>query len=235
MENSTYWIAGVIALLAAFAEPAYAGSETMPSNVEIPAERMQCAFNAWTSFRTSAPIAVFAKPDKAAKVLGYLPVSGRGDDDDATSIELNVVEAERGWLKIGNATDPVETDENGQLPPSRAFYQGSGWVSGEFVQVGIQSALGYERPNAGSAVLVDFGTDWLTEVADILAIRGCSAQWLLIEYRVRSVNGTSQASQQTGVVDRKTGRAWFQGICENQFTTCDMKSVDRRKENGQEK
>ncbi|WP_266019555.1 SH3 domain-containing protein [Brucella intermedia] len=229
LKNSTNWVLGATALLTVFAKPVYAAPEATSSTVKIPAERMQCAFSAWTSFRANAPIKVRAEPSMTAEVVGHLPVSRTNDDADTASTEFNVVEAQSGWLKIENASDPVEPDEDGRTLPSQVLYQGIGWVSGEFVQVGIQSALGYERPDAGSALLVDFGDDWLTDVAEITAIRGCSAEWLLIEYRLRSVDDASEASQQSTIGDRKTGAAWFRGICENQFTTCDMKSVDQRK------
>jgi len=228
LKNSTKWVFGATALLTALAKPAYAVPEAAASSVKVPAGRMQCAFSAWTSFRANAPITVHAEPSTAAKVVGHLPVSGTNDDADTASTEFNVVEARFGWLKIENAYDPVQSDEDGRTLPSRAFYQ-KGWISGEFAQVGIQSALGYERPVADSALLADFGDDWLTDVAEITAIRGCSAEWLLIEYRLRSVDDALESSQQTGTGDRKTGAAWFRGICENQFTTCDMKSVDQRK------
>jgi hypothetical protein len=196
--------------------------------VEMPAGTMQCDFMAWVSFGVKAPVAVRAEPAPDAKLLGYLPVLSPAQEE-RPNVEFDVVAVRAGWLKIDPLADPVELDADGRPLPSRTVPQGAGWIAAEAAQVGIQSAIGYARSDADSAVIVDLGDDWLTDMGTLEAIRGCAGPWLLIEYQLVHSRSATGALLDLPVKTQKKETAWFRGICSNQATTCDQRSVDQRK------
>jgi len=220
--------AAITVLLLAPGMPATAAPTGPPVRAEVPPGPTSCDFDAWTSFRAKAPIAIRAEPAETAKMLGSLPVSTKVDEEIG-SVEFRVVEARSGWLRIDQATDPGGMDDKGEPLPLRDVYQGTGWIPANAAQIGIQSALGYMRPDADSPVILDLGSDWLTDMSDIQTIRACSGPWLLLDYRVRRERTPTEALLDIPDAAIRTDTAWFRGICANQYTTCDMKSVDRRK------
>lgn len=194
--------------------------------VEMPTGMTQCSFSAWTSFHGDAPVPIRVEPSETAAILGYA-LASNGGGDDAISAEFDVTEARSGWLKIEHQTIelPEGADKSALSPPP---YEGAGWIPSGAAQIGIQSALGYARPDADSPLIIDLGGEWLTDVASIDAIRACSGGWLLVDYRRDSEPG-SAADFYDWPADRPDrGTAWFRGVCSNQRTTCDMASVDRR-------
>ena len=199
-----------------------------PARAELPAGSTSCDFDAWTSFRASEPVDIRAQPNANAKILGSLPVS-TNPTDEVGSIEFVVVEARPGWLRIDRVSDPGGEDAKGTPLPLRDVYQGTGWIPANAAQIGIQSALGYARPDAGSPIILDLDDDWLTDMGDLQAIRACAGPWLLLDYHLRRERRPSGALIDIPDTENRTGTAWFRGICANQYTTCDMKSVDQRK------
>ncbi|WP_370539574.1 hypothetical protein [Achromobacter sp. UMC71] len=156
-------------------------------------------------------------------MLGTLPTT-RGDAPDPTidyySVTFDVTEARDGWLKIKNASDDKTGNDQ---PRPRPVYQGAGWVEASDARIGIQSARGYARPDAGSERILDLGSDWLTERAALRGIVACDGDWLLLDYEMRN----SDKFEPLAPKDRTQGRAWFRGICSSSETTCDMPSVDK--------
>jgi len=218
----------ITGLLLAAGTSAVAAPTAPQARAEVPSGSTSCDFDAWTSFRANAPVDIRAQPDAAAKILGSLPVS-TNPNEEVGSVEFVVVEARPGWLRINQATDPGGEDEKGTPLPPRDVYQGTGWIPDNAAQIGIQSALGYARPDAGSPIILDLDDDWLTDMGDLQAIRACSGPWLLLDYHLRRERRPSGALIDIPDTESRTGTAWFRGICANQYTTCDMKSVDQRK------
>jgi len=194
----------------------------------IPSVSTPCAFSAWTSFQADAPIPVRNGPSPSADIVGYLPVAADEDEEGPASIEFDVVEAGPDGLKIDNASDPVEPDDAGQSVAPREFHRGAGWIANDMIQFGVQSSLGYARPDPESPIVLDIGSDWLTDSAYIDAVRGCSGEWVLLDYTLYAYQTESGGRAEYPLEDRKKGTAWFRGLCANQYTTCDMSSVDRR-------
>ncbi|CAB3816928.1 hypothetical protein [Achromobacter animicus] len=187
-----------------------------------PAGPTACRFSGWTTNAKPA-IPVRASASASAKQLGALPTT-RGDSPDPEvdlySVTFDVTEARDGWLKIRNASDAMSGSDRS---PPRPVYQGEGWIAAGDAQVGIQSARGYARPDAGSERLLDLGSDWLTERATLRGIVACDGGWLLLDYEMRH----SATFELLAEKDRTRGRAWFRGVCASSETTCDMRSVDQ--------
>ncbi len=187
-----------------------------------PANPTACSFSGWTTNEKPA-IQVRASASAEAAVVGSLPTTrGNGPDPgiDYYSVTFDVTEARDGWLKIRNASDDKTGDEQSKPRP---VYRGEGWIEAADAQVGIQSARGYGRPDAGSERLLDLGGDWLTERATLRGIVACQGEWLLLDYELRN----SDTFEPLAPKDRTRGRAWFRGICSSSETTCDMRSVDK--------
>jgi hypothetical protein len=188
----------------------------------VPPGPTACSFSGWTANEKPA-IPVRASPSAQAEAVGSLPTT-RGDgpdpDIDYYSVTFDVTEARDGWLKIKNASDAMTGNEESRPRP---VYQGEGWIEATDAKVGIQSARGYARPDAGSERLVDLGSDWLTERAALRGIVACQGEWLLLDYEMRQ----SEKWELLAPNDRTQGRAWFRGICTSEETTCDMRSVDK--------
>jgi len=204
--------------------PAFGAQATSNSNVAVwtPPGPTACSVSGWTT-NVKPAIAVRAAPSANAQVLGRLPTT-RGDDPDPDidyySVTFDVTEARDGWLKIKNASDDMTGNDT---PRPRPVYRGEGWIEAEDAQVGIQSARGYARPDAGSERLLDLKSDWLTERAALRGIVACDGEWLLLDYEMRQ----SENWEPLAPKDRTRGRAWFRGVCASAETTCDMRSVDK--------
>ncbi|MFJ3460047.1 hypothetical protein [Achromobacter spanius] len=181
-----------------------------------------CRFSGWTTNDKPA-IPVRASASANSKQVGTLPTT-RGDSPDPEvdlySVTFDITEARDGWLKIKNASDAMSGSDRS---PPRPVYQGEGWIAAGDAQVGIQSARGYARPDAGSERLLDLGHDWLTERATLRGIVACDGEWLLLDYEMRH----SATWELLAEKDRTRGRAWFRGVCASSETTCDMRSVDQ--------
>ncbi|AVJ28330.1 hypothetical protein [Achromobacter spanius] len=198
------------------AEPAVKGSAWTPDGPTA------CRVSGWTTNAKPA-IPVHASPSASANQVGTLPTT-RGDSPDPEvdlySVTFDITEARDGWLKIKNASDAMSGSDRS---PPRPVYQGEGWIAAGDAQVGIQSARGYARPDAGSERLLDLGSDWLTERATLRGIVACDGEWLLLDYEMRH----SATWELLAEKDRTRGRAWFRGVCSSSETTCDMRSVDQ--------
>lgn len=198
------------------AQPAEKGSAWTPPGPTA------CRFSGWTTNDKPA-IPVRASATASGKQVGALPTT-RGDSPDPEvdlySVTFDVTEARDGWLKIKNASDAMSGSDRS---PPRPVYQGEGWIAAGDAQVGIQSARGYARPDAGSERLLDLGDDWLTERATLRGIVACDGEWLLLDYEMRN----SATWERLAEKDRTRGRAWFRGVCASSETTCDMRSVDQ--------
>ena len=68
----------------------------------------------------------------------------------------------------------------------RPVYQGEGWIEAGDMQVGVQSARGYARPDAGSERLLDLKGDWLRDGSRLRGIVACDGEWLLLDYEMRN-------------------------------------------------
>jgi len=202
--------------------PAFGAQATSNVAAWTPPGPTACSVSGWTT-NVKPAIAVRAAPSANAQVLGRLPTT-RGDDPDPDidyySVTFDVTEARDGWLKIKNASDDMTGNDT---PRPRPVYRGEGWIEAEDAQVGIQSARGYARPDAGSERLLDLKSDWLTERAALRGIVACDGEWLLLDYEMRQ----SENWEPLAPKDRTRGRAWFRGVCASAETTCDMRSVDK--------
>ena len=227
MADRRNWAATALLMLSVVAaNPGFAAPLAGPALVKIPHGTTRCNFGAWVSFRAEAPIPVRAGPTTTAKFLGELPIAPE-TAGDLSAVEFDIVEARPGWLKIDQATDPVELNEDGEEIPARPLPSGPGWIPDDAAQIGIQSALGYASPDAASPLLLDIGDDWVTDMGWTGAIRGCSGDWLLVDYQIERARTPTGALVDLPENERPRGTAWFRGICANQKTTCDMASVDR--------
>ncbi|QDG93768.1 hypothetical protein NIBR502774_14275 (plasmid) [Rhizobium sp. NIBRBAC000502774] len=208
--------------LAFCAVPLQAGA-TDNTTVNISEGRSVCDLYAWVSFRSTEPVAVHAEPDHTSSTLGYLPAAG---GEDYANVEFHVTGTSPGWLKIENAEDPQMDGIEGKPLPPRAVYQGVGWIRSNAAQIAVQSSLGYARPSADSPVILNLNSNWLTDAAQIKDIRSCAGRWLLIDYKTTRETGKDSPFVKLDSAQQKEGTAWFRGICSNQYTTCDMRSVD---------
>lgn len=207
---STAWLLGLVLL----------GTSAKAQPVQVPTEPSRCSVEAWVSSAFDSSVTVYDAPSEAANIRGYLP-NDSNSDDNRYSVEFEVTEARPGWLHIRNAQDPGGADRDGNVLPPRSVYRGEGWVRSHLVQIGVQSSLGYVRPDARSPRVLDLKGKWLTEVGQTLGIRACSGDWLLLDFTIE--DGGAAVG---GRAPSATGTAWFRGVCSNQETPCDIRSVD---------
>ncbi|RJG43192.1 hypothetical protein [Mesorhizobium sp. DCY119] len=202
MGATTNWFlpAAVMAISALLAQPL---------RVEAAADGA-CNFEGWSVAGTDALANIHEKPDAASPVLGVLPAYV-DSDDHRYGIALSIVGSHEKWLLVENARD----DPNRTGLPSRPTFSGRGWISGEAVRFQVQSARGYERPDASSNRVFDLGDNWLTDVADIRSVEGCAGDWALVSFAA-DAEAVSRLKSEP-----QEGRAWFRRICANQETTCD--------------
>ncbi len=191
--------------------------------IAVPSGATKCDIYAWTSFSATKPIPVHAKPDDKSTVLGRLPVA-RGPG--YASVEFMVIETSPGWLKIEKADDPAMTGDDGKPLPKRKIYKGTGWIRSDQAQIAIQSGLGYSEPRTDSQLIMNQKGRWVSDMARITRIRACSGRWVLVDYKTMFAVNERDTFVDLKPADQKIGRAWFRGICSDQYTTCDMRDVD---------
>jgi hypothetical protein len=197
----------LIAIAALVASPALAAAI-------VPAH--ECRLEAWVVDRDPAGLNVRSAPSREARLLGTLPPLVNPDGERDYGVELRITGAKDGWLRIEGARD--DPSRNGLGTP-RPTYAGTGWISGNLVRFGVQSAHGYAQPDVKSERRVDLGQDWLSDRAEITRMLACKDDWAHVEFRLRAATGAADALGEPQ-------RAWFRGICANQETTCDRAAVD---------
>ncbi len=184
-----------------------------------------CRFDAWPSYRLTRSLAVRSRPTPRAPVVGMLPVGG----GYPYSVLFNVRGTRAGFVRIDGASDAYNedaADEGGRPLPRRTVYSGAGWVAADAVTVRFQSGRGRARPDPGAPLVIDLGSDWLTDMGRVDAIRGCSGEWVLVDYTIERRRDANDRIIDIAAPERLTGRAWFRGLCAVEETTCDMRSVD---------
>ena len=171
----------LLALVALTLSPALNAQANAGTAAWTPPGPTVCRFSGWT-VNDKPAIVVRAEASATAKVVGSLPTT-RGESLDPAldyySVTFDLVEARDGWLKIKGASD-----EMSEKP--RPVYQGEGWIEAGDMQVGVQSARGYARPDAGSERLLDLKGDWLRDRVALRGIVACDGEWLLLDYEMRN-------------------------------------------------
>jgi len=196
------------------------GVPARAERVQIPNEPSQCTVKAWVSLAFDPSVTVYGSPSETASVRGYLP-NGSTSDNDRSNVEFEVTEARPGWLHISNSQDRRGLDREGNALPPRSIYRGEGWIRSHLAQIGVQSSLGYVRPDASSQRVLDLKGKWLTDVGQVLGIRACAGEWLLLDFM-----SEDRDPAMGGRVSSATGTAWFRGICSNQEAICGTRPVD---------
>jgi hypothetical protein len=203
--------------------------------VWVPSGETTCEIEGWSIDADSKGTNVRAAPSVKARVIGKLP-RYVNNENYRFGIEFEIIGSHNGWLKITGAKD--DSDRSGK--PTRPTYAGTGWISGNLVRFGVQSGLGYARPDAASARLLDLGyeykdrlgqtkfdRDWLiSDRGEIERVVACQGKWALLDYRLLRERSTYDALIPLSAAQRKRGRAWFGGICGDQETTCDGAGAD---------
>lgn len=184
-----------------------------------------CRLGAWTNNETAAPIAVHAEPSATSAVVGHLPTTGAdGSTAYDYSVAFDIIAANGAWLQISGATDADNANDD---RAARPVYSGTGWIPADAARFGIQSARGHQRPDAASPRLVDLGTDWASELGKVTRILACADAWVLVDLTIHHRRGLGDRLTELPAAEQQHRRAWFRGVCSNEATTCDMRSVDR--------
>jgi len=216
-----WFLLGLYAVAPAFAqEPAW-----------VPSGETTCEIEGWSIDTDPKGTNVRAAPSVKARVVGKLPAYAVRHDTYSFGIEFQIIGSHNGWLKITGAKD----DPNRSGKPLRRTYAGTGWIAGNLVRFGVQSGLGYAKPDAASARLLDLGfghkdhlgkisfdRDWLiSDRGEIERVVACQEKWALLDYRLIQQRDAKNNFVPLPAAERKRGRAWFRGICNSQDTTCD--------------
>lgn len=165
-----------------------------------------CAISGWSADATPRGLNVRAAPSPRARVLDRLPPFVSDDDGDYGP-GFRITGSSGGWLRIEDARDVWGP---GQPRPT---FAGRGWVHGSLVRVAVQSRQGRGEPLSRAPVVVDTGDAMLSEVGRVTGVHDCRGRLAQVSYRV---------DPSAKVRGRRSGRAWFGGICGEQRTTCDM-------------
>jgi len=211
----TIWLfLGLCAIAPAFAQ----------ESAWVPSVETTCQIEGWSIDTDPKGTNVRAAPSVKARVVGKLPAYVVRHDTYSFGIEFQIIGSHNGWLKITGAKD----DPNRSGKPLRRTYAGTGWIAGNLVRFGVQSGLGYAKPDAGSARLLDLGSgDWLiSDRGEIERVVACQGKWALLDYRLIQQRDARSHLVPLRAAERKRGRAWFRGICNSQDTTCDMANPD---------
>jgi hypothetical protein len=177
---------------------AVAAPEASAETAWVPSSETACAIEGWAVDIDPKGLNVRAAPGKNAPVVGTLPPYVRGEHD--VGVEVKIIGSRDGWLRITSAKDLPDLTE---LPP-RKTYSGEGWVHDSRIRFAIQSGVGWQRPDNGSAQRIR-RDGWLTNGGEITQVLACQDKWALVDYKLQEAQG----------------RAWFRGICSNQVTTCE--------------
>ena len=214
----------LLGLAVAPALPQASGSAAAPAAWE-PGRTTACRVGAWTRNETAEPITVHAEPSAASAIVGRLPTTGAdGSTAYDYSVTFEITAATGEWLQISGATDANNANDD---RAARPVYSGTGWIRADAARFVIQSARGYQRPDATSPRLVDLGTDWATELGTLTRILACADEWVLVDLTLHSRRGPGARLTELPAAERQHRRAWFRGVCPSEETTCDMRSVDR--------
>lgn len=161
--------------------------------VERPAQT--CFFDGWSIDRDPAGQNVRAGPSARAPLVGRLApyrLYREPGDDRGWGTAFDIVAARGGWFYIRNVSRPV--GENWVPDPIE------GWIGGGFIRFGIQSEIGFERPDPGSRRI------WASRSGDrgFARLLDCAGEWARVEW---VENGARRS-------------AWFRGLCGIQETSC---------------
>jgi hypothetical protein len=190
----------------------------------VPLGKMTCKIEGWATDTDPKGLNVRAKPSTKARILGTLPPYVSKEN---FGIEINIIGSQRGWLRITNATDNPDRS----LLPLRKPYSGTGWVHGSRVGFTVQSGIGYQRPDRKSPQLVNIFDDWLTDMGKITKVIACQNDWVLVDYQITLRRTKTDGLEKLTPTEQKKsqGRAWFQGVCGSQETTCEGLTPDRKR------
>lgn len=161
-----------------------------------------CAIGAWSIATAPEGVPVRSGPSAGAPVIGRLPpvVAYEGGLQSGRGPEFQILEADKGWFRIGSVSVPkVEDDDVVDMVPLAA----EGWIAGDAIYFMIQSRKGFAEPDNTSAIA--FTVDDWNGPRDWLYLSDCRDKWVQIAY------GTPKQEK----------RAWFRGICASQETSCD--------------
>jgi len=204
--------------------------------VWVPSVETLCQIAGWSIDTDPKGTNVRAAPSAKARVVGKLPRYIE-NEEYRFGIEFEIIGSHNGWLKITGAKD--DSDRSGK--PPRPTYAGMGWISGNLVRFVVQSGRGYVKPDATSARLLHLMYDeWLFGHVEIERVVACQGKWALLDYRLPDPTDNLIPLPPA---QRERGRAWFQGICNSQETTCDgvvpdlpeiMKNLKEKEESKQQ-
>jgi len=183
-----------------------------------PATEQRCALEGWTNNALPGDIEVRSAPHPNAPVIGWLPHTSALDERH--SVRFRITASRAGWLRVEEASDRNNTGAE------RTVSSSPGWVAANSVSFGIQSARGYAAADQASRRLVDLGDDWATDLGTVTRVLACRDDWAQVDIVLKHRRGANGELMDLPAKDQTRYRAWFRGICGNEETTCDMKSVD---------
>lgn len=178
------------------------GSERVAAPAIAP---VACSLSAWSTGQAPAQREVRAGPAATAPVIAALPAPiERGGQRFAA--ELSITAAQGGWFRVDRAT----LDDYASDAAPEVVFEGRGWVSGEFLGLGLNALQLYRAPSGEAAVVATLaGTDrdGLAYGPDSFVVErllDCRAAWVEVE-------GTFLGTRLRG---------WTRNTCANQVTTC---------------
>ena len=199
-----------------------AGRAQRPGTVANGASTLRaCSIDAWVVERDPAGLNVRAGAHHDAPILGTLPAYVPDGERRGFGIPVRITAARNGWFRIAGAhDDPARSGK-----PPRSTYPGEGWVAANMVRFKLQSGRAHTAPLPSSRVLLDIGSDDVTELGEITRVRDCVGDWVQVDLRLNARRDPKTDALLSLPAERQmvVERAWLRGVCANQETTCDRR------------
>jgi hypothetical protein len=199
----------VAAIVVAYVGPVDAAGYAKRGNI--------CEINGWGENGEGATIAVRARPNYAARIVGFLPTDqerpialDKALPYERSLAEFSIYESKAGWFRIGNSRIVTLKDASWEKASSPL----SGWIRAENIRFNVESHSGHAAPRQSSNIVVSNPGPIHENWSGLEACNGKWAKVSLMKYDDARPSSDHDATP-------KSVRAWVTAICGEAMTGCE--------------